>query len=155
MKGTAAPDAPDAVLTEDAKSRAENLMIVDLLRNDLARVAEPGSVAVPELFAIERYPTVTQMVSRVTATLRPGLDAVDVLRTIFPCGSVTGAPKVAAMKALRALEPVPARRLLRVGRVDRARRRCGVQRADPDARDGLKSCGGDARASVPGLWSTP
>ncbi|WP_338502610.1 aminodeoxychorismate synthase component I [Sphingomonas kaistensis] len=107
MKGTAAPDAPDAVLTEDAKSRAENLMIVDLLRNDLARVAEPGSVAVPELFAIERYPTVTQMVSRVTATLRPGLDAVDVLRTIFPCGSVTGAPKVAAMKALRALEPHP------------------------------------------------
>lgn len=107
MKGTAAPDARDEVLTEDAKSRAENLMIVDLLRNDLARVAEPGSVAVPELFAIERYPTVTQMVSRVTATLRPGLDAIDVLRTIFPCGSVTGAPKVAAMKALRALEPHP------------------------------------------------
>lgn len=107
MKGTAAPDAPESLLTEDAKSRAENLMIVDLLRNDLARVAEPGSVAVPELFAIERYPTVTQMVSRVTAKLRPGLDAVDVLRTIFPCGSVTGAPKVAAMKALRALEPHP------------------------------------------------
>ncbi|WP_426266403.1 aminodeoxychorismate synthase component I [Sphingomonas sp. LHG3443-2] len=107
MKGTAAPDAPDAVLTQDAKSRAENLMIVDLLRNDLSRVAEPGSVAVPELFAIERYPTVTQMVSRVTAKLRPGLDAVDVLRTIFPCGSVTGAPKVAAMKALRTLEPHP------------------------------------------------
>ncbi len=107
MKGTAAPDAAAAVLTGDAKNRAENLMIVDLLRNDLARVAEPGSVAVPELFAIERYPTVTQMVSRVTARLRPGLDAVDVLRTIFPCGSVTGAPKVAAMKALRALEPHP------------------------------------------------
>lgn len=107
MKGTAAPDAPETVLTEDPKSRAENLMIVDLLRNDLARVAEPGSVAVPELFAIERYPTVTQMVSRVTATLRPGLDAGDVLRTIFPCGSVTGAPKVAAIKALRALEPHP------------------------------------------------
>lgn len=107
MKGTAAPDAAAEVLTGDAKNRAENLMIVDLLRNDLARVAEPGNVAVPELFAIERYPTVTQMVSRVTAKLRPGLDAVDVLRTIFPCGSVTGAPKVAAMKALRALEPHP------------------------------------------------
>jgi para-aminobenzoate synthetase/4-amino-4-deoxychorismate lyase len=82
-------------------------MIVDLLRNDLARVAEPGSVAVPELFAIERYPTVTQMVSRVTARLAKDLDAVDVLRTIFPCGSVTGAPKVAAMLALRELEPEP------------------------------------------------
>jgi para-aminobenzoate synthetase/4-amino-4-deoxychorismate lyase len=82
-------------------------MIVDLLRNDLARVAEPGSVAVPELFAIERYPTVTQMVSRVTARLRQGFDAVDVLRTIFPCGSVTGAPKVAAMLALRDLERTP------------------------------------------------
>nr|WP_314445959.1 chorismate-binding protein [uncultured Sphingomonas sp.] len=107
MKGTAAPGADAASLTEDPKSRAENLMIVDLLRNDLARVAAPGSVAVPELFAIERYPTVTQMVSRVRARLRPGLDAVDVLRTIFPCGSVTGAPKVAAMKALRDLEPAP------------------------------------------------
>ncbi|WP_344708908.1 chorismate-binding protein [Sphingomonas humi] len=107
MKGTAPPDAAAEVLTGDAKSRAENLMIVDLLRNDLARVAEPGSVAVPELFAVERYPTVTQMVSRVTARLRPGLGAVDVLRTIFPCGSVTGAPKVAAIKALRALEPHP------------------------------------------------
>jgi para-aminobenzoate synthetase/4-amino-4-deoxychorismate lyase len=107
MKGTAAADADAALLTEDSKSRAENLMIVDLLRNDLARVAEAGSVAVPELFAIERYPTVTQMVSRVTARLRQGLDAVDVLRTIFPCGSVTGAPKVAAMRALRELERVP------------------------------------------------
>lgn len=107
MKGTAAADADEALLTADPKSRAENLMIVDLLRNDLARVAEPGSIAVPELFAIERYPTVTQMVSRVTARLRAGFDAVDVLRTIFPCGSVTGAPKVAAMRALRDLEPVP------------------------------------------------
>jgi para-aminobenzoate synthetase/4-amino-4-deoxychorismate lyase len=107
MKGTAAADAEASVLTGDAKSRAENLMIVDLLRNDLARVAEPGSVAVPELFAIERYPTVTQMVSRVTARLAKDLDAVDVLRTIFPCGSVTGAPKVAAMLALRELEPEP------------------------------------------------
>lgn len=107
MKGTAPPGTDPSVLTSDAKSRAENLMIVDLLRNDLARVAEPGSVEVPELFAIEHYPTVMQMVSRITARLRSGLDAVDVLRTIFPCGSVTGAPKIAAMLALRRLEPWP------------------------------------------------
>ncbi|WP_240309403.1 MULTISPECIES: aminodeoxychorismate synthase component I [Sphingomonas] len=107
MKGTAPLSAPPAALTDDPKNRAENLMIVDLIRNDLARVAEPGSVAVPELFAVETYPTLRQMVSRVTARLRPGLDAVDVIRTIFPCGSVTGAPKVAAMLALRRLEPEP------------------------------------------------
>ena len=114
MKGTAprrtdaAEDAGEAErLAADPKQRAENLMIVDLMRNDLARVAETGSVAVPELFAVETYPTLHQLVSRITATLRDGLDAVDVLRTIFPCGSVTGAPKVAAIEALRRLEPEP------------------------------------------------
>ena len=107
MKGTAPLSEPPEALSSDEKSRAENLMIVDLLRNDLARVSQPGSVEVPELFAVETYPTLRQMVSRVTARLRPGLNAVDVLRTIFPCGSVTGAPKVAAMKALRQLEGEP------------------------------------------------
>ncbi|MFL6735164.1 MAG: chorismate-binding protein, partial [Sphingomicrobium sp.] len=87
--------------------RAENLMIVDLMRNDLARVSMAGSVEVPELFTVETYPTVHQMVSRITARLREGVDAVDVLRTIFPCGSVTGAPKIAAIEALRGLEPEP------------------------------------------------
>ena len=111
MKGTA-PRGADlqadrnlaAVLQADPKQRAENMMIVDLLRNDLARVAEPGTVDVPELFAVETYPTVHQMVSRVTATLRDDADPVAVLRTLFPCGSITGAPKLAAIQALRSLE---------------------------------------------------
>ncbi|QNN65082.1 aminodeoxychorismate synthase component I [Sphingomonas rhizophila] len=114
MKGTAprradpAEDRAEAeTLAADEKQRAENLMIVDLMRNDLARVSEVGSVAVPELFVVETYPTVHQMVSRITARLRSGIGAVDVLETIFPCGSVTGAPKVAAIRALRDLEPEP------------------------------------------------
>ncbi|MBB3763027.1 aminodeoxychorismate synthase component I [Sphingomicrobium lutaoense] len=114
MKGTAPRhQSPEAdrmqveMLVADEKQRAENLMIVDLLRNDLARVAETGSVSVPRLFAIEHYPTLHQMVSDVNATLRSGLDAVDIIETIFPCGSVTGAPKIAAMEKLRELEPEP------------------------------------------------
>ncbi|HVL29636.1 MAG TPA: aminodeoxychorismate synthase component I, partial [Sphingomicrobium sp.] len=114
MKGTArrhanpgADAAAAAQLAADPKQRSENMMIVDLLRNDLARVAETGSVAVPELFAVETYPTVHQMVSRITASLRGDVDAVAVLETLFPCGSITGAPKLAAMAALRALEPEP------------------------------------------------
>ena len=114
MKGTAprrtdpVADALEAdMLATDEKQRAENLMIVDLMRNDLARVSETGSVEVPELFSVETYPTVHQMVSRITSRLRDGFDAIDVLRTIFPCGSVTGAPKVAAIEALARLEPEP------------------------------------------------
>ncbi|MGH6783783.1 MAG: aminodeoxychorismate synthase component I, partial [Sphingomicrobium sp.] len=114
MKGTAprqADPSADArevkVLAADDKQRAENLMIVDLMRNDLARVSVAGSVEVPELFAVETYPTLHQMVSRITSRLRDGFDVIDVLRTIFPCGSVTGAPKVAAIQALARLEPEP------------------------------------------------
>ena len=82
-------------------------MIVDLMRNDLSRVAMAGSVAVPELFAVETYPTVHQMTSTVTATLSDGKDAVDVLAALFPCGSITGAPKVRAMQAIAAIERSP------------------------------------------------
>lgn len=112
MKGTAARDPDPAIdaalardLAEDPKQRAENLMIVDLMRNDLGRVARPGSVAVPALFAIESYPTVHQMTSTVTARLAGDLGAVDALAALFPCGSVTGAPKIRAMQVIAEVEP--------------------------------------------------
>jgi para-aminobenzoate synthetase component 1 len=112
MKGTARREADSGadvaaarLLASDPKQRAENLMIVDLLRNDLSRVARAGSVTVPELFKVESYPTVHQMVSTVRARLLPGLGPVDVLRMLFPCGSITGAPKVRAMEVIDQVEP--------------------------------------------------
>lgn len=111
MKGTAARQGDDATetntLRDDPKQRAENLMIVDLLRNDLSRVAEAGSVQVPALFEVESYPTVHQMTSTITAQLRAGLSATDVLRAIFPCGSITGAPKIRAMEIIAEIERTP------------------------------------------------
>ncbi len=112
MKGTAARggDAAEdaaraAALQADPKNRAENLMITDLLRNDLSRVG--SDVAVPALFAIETYPTVLQMTSTVAATANPGITAADVLMRLFPCGSVTGAPKIRAMQVIADVEPAP------------------------------------------------
>jgi para-aminobenzoate synthetase component 1 len=92
-------------LQESIKDRAENLMIVDLMRNDLSRVSLPGSVRVPELFALERYATVHHLVSTVTGVLEPGRDAIDLLCATFPGGSITGAPKVRAMEIIAELEP--------------------------------------------------
>ncbi|MDQ0017029.1 para-aminobenzoate synthetase/4-amino-4-deoxychorismate lyase [Variovorax boronicumulans] len=112
MKGTA-PRGATAVEDEAMalrlrtvpKERAENVMIVDLIRNDLSRVAQPFSVRVPRLFHTEALPTVWQMTSDVEAKLRDGVSLVDVFSALFPCGSITGAPKVSAMRMIRDLEP--------------------------------------------------
>ena len=114
MKGTQ-PRSADPVedqrnrdfLAADEKNRAENLMIVDLLRNDISRVGKAGTVKVPELFKVESYATVHQMVSRVEAQLRKGVTLSEVFTALFPCGSITGAPKLRAMQILRDLEPWP------------------------------------------------
>ena len=90
-----------------SKDRAENLMIVDLLRNDLGRIAEIGSVRVTQLFKAERYPTLWQMISTVEAEISPAIGLVEVFSALFPCGSVTGTPKVSAMKQIAELETSP------------------------------------------------
>ncbi|MER9440532.1 aminodeoxychorismate synthase component I [Mesorhizobium sp. M0340] len=114
MKGTAprgATKAEDdrlkAFLRNDEKNQAENRMIVDLLRNDISLISEVGTLDVPELFRIESYPTVHQMVSRVRAKLLPGLTIRQIFAALFPCGSITGAPKIRAMEILRELEGGP------------------------------------------------
>jgi para-aminobenzoate synthetase component 1 len=114
MKGTAPRGAtPEedraniAFLKSDGKSQAENRMIVDLLRNDISLVSETGTVHVPKLFEVETYPTVHQMVSHVRAKLLPGLSIRQVFAALFPCGSITGAPKIRAMEILRELEETP------------------------------------------------
>jgi para-aminobenzoate synthetase/4-amino-4-deoxychorismate lyase len=111
MKGTA-PRAgtleADAVvrdvLSKDVKNRAENLMIVDLMRNDLGRIADLGSVDVTDLFTVETFKTLHQMTSGVTAELKPGIGIVEILKAIFPPGSITGAPKIRAMELIREFE---------------------------------------------------
>ncbi|MDO7707938.1 MAG: aminodeoxychorismate synthase component I [Paracoccaceae bacterium] len=114
MKGTA-PRHPDPVedraiasaLAASGKDRAENLMIVDLLRNDIARIAKTGTVKVPELYAIETYATVHQMSSRVIGQLAKPAALTDVMAALFPCGSITGAPKIRAMQIIAEVEPTP------------------------------------------------
>jgi para-aminobenzoate synthetase/4-amino-4-deoxychorismate lyase len=114
MKGTATRGRTEAedlaraqALQASEKERAENVMIVDMVRNDLGRVAEPGSVKVARLFHVERYPTLWQMTSSVEAQTRAGL--ADIFRALFPAASVTGAPKVRTMQIIAGLEPLPRR----------------------------------------------
>jgi para-aminobenzoate synthetase/4-amino-4-deoxychorismate lyase len=96
-----------AELRSSSKECAENIMIVDLMRNDIGRVALTGTVRVPELLTVERYETVLQMTSAVTARLRPGIGLTDLFRVLFPCGSVTGTPKSRSMQIIRSIEPEP------------------------------------------------
>jgi para-aminobenzoate synthetase/4-amino-4-deoxychorismate lyase len=112
MKGTAPASGDDLVdaqrssdLAQDSKNRAENLMIVDLLRNDLGRVAQTGSVEVPALFEVQRYGSVLQMTSTVRARLRPDAGLEQVFAALYPCGSITGAPKRRTMEIIHELEP--------------------------------------------------
>ena len=114
MKGTAPRGRTTAEdrriadwLRNDTKNRSENVMIVDLLRNDLGRIAEFGSVHVRNLFSVERYPTLWQLTSTVAAELRPEIGFHDIFRALFPCGSITGAPKVRAMQLIAELEDAP------------------------------------------------
>ncbi|MFD2046429.1 aminodeoxychorismate synthase component I [Ornithinibacillus salinisoli] len=114
MKGTIGrgetlkEDAANAEwLYHSEKNRAENVMIVDLLRNDLGRIAKAGTVRVPQLFTIEEYPTVYQMTSTVTAEVEPETTVTDIFKALFPCGSITGAPKVSTMKIIHELETSP------------------------------------------------
>ncbi len=114
MKGTA-PRSNDPLedqrlgqhLQASAKDRAENLMIVDLLRNDLGRIALPGSVVAAPLFSLEAYPSVWTMTSTIQATIAPETSLEQILRALFPCGSITGAPKIAAMKRIQQTEAQP------------------------------------------------
>ena len=114
MKGTmprgldVAEDAAAALrLRHDEKNRAEHLMIVDLLRNDLGRICSMGSVHVDDIFSVERYATLLQMTSTVSGTLRAGLSYYDIFKALFPSGSITGAPKIRTMQIIRELEQTP------------------------------------------------
>jgi para-aminobenzoate synthetase / 4-amino-4-deoxychorismate lyase len=114
MKGTlkrgntvADDEAGRAALQADGKNRAENLMIVDLLRNDLGRIAQTGSVRVTDLFTVETYRSLHTMTSGIEARLKPGIGFIQVLENLFPCGSVTGAPKLRAMEIIHEVEAAP------------------------------------------------
>ena len=114
MKGTTQRGVTDdedlkeaAWLEQDPKNRSENMMIVDLLRNDMNRISEVGSEHVERLCQVEQYSTVWQMTSTIKSQLRPDVELVEIFRSLFPCGSITGAPKIATMEIIKNLEPQP------------------------------------------------
>ncbi len=114
MKGTAprGKDRKEDVeikkrLATDKKNRAENVMIVDLLRNDIGKICKTGSVSVPNLFKVEEYATLFQMISKVKGSLKDSVTLYDVIEAIFPCGSITGAPKIRSMEIISELESEP------------------------------------------------
>ena len=114
MKGTTQRGVTDqedlaqaSWLEQDPKNRSENMMIVDLLRNDMNRISEVGSEHVESLCQVEQYSTVWQMTSTIKSQLRPDVDLVEIFRSLFPCGSITGAPKIATMEIIKNLEPQP------------------------------------------------
>ena len=114
MKGTTQRGVTDqedlaqaSWLEQDPKNRSENMMIVDLLRNDMNRISEVGSEHVERLCQVEQYSTVWQMTSTIKSQLRPDVDLVEIFRSLFPCGSITGAPKIATMEIIKDLEPQP------------------------------------------------
>lgn len=114
MKGTTQRGVTDqedlaqaSWLEQDSKNRSENMMIVDLLRNDMNRISEVGSEHVERLCQVEQYSTVWQMTSTIKSQLRPDVDLVEIFRSLFPCGSITGAPKIATMEIIKNLEPQP------------------------------------------------
>ncbi|SAK53498.1 para-aminobenzoate synthase subunit I [Caballeronia catudaia] len=107
MKGTAPRESDPEALRNDPKNRAENVMIVDLLRNDMSRVAATGSVSVPALFSVEPYASVWQMTSTIEARVMPGTSFAGIVRALFPCGSITGAPKYRTMQLIDEIESTP------------------------------------------------
>ena len=165
MKGTAArgtdPAADRAAresLRGSEKDRAENVMIVDLLRNDLARVSEPGSVQVTDLLRVEKYPTLWQLTSTVQGRARPGTSLVGMLEALFPCGSITGAPKLSTMALIAELEDAPrgaycgAIGYLAPGPLPQARFNVAIRTVTLDAADGSAvygAGGGITWASTP------
>ncbi|MDO4792106.1 MAG: aminodeoxychorismate synthase component I [Buchananella hordeovulneris] len=160
MKGTAprsADPATDAALREElrasTKDTAENVMIVDLIRNDLARVARTGSVHVPALFACEAYPTVWQLTSTVAATARPEVGLRELLAAMFPCGSITGAPKKSTMELIAALETSP--RGIYCGAIGflGPREEGACNPAGSDVRDGVADGAGGFLAGSRGAFS--